>query len=590
MKREDIAEKYKWDLSLVLKDKESFLTLLNKIKSEAQILASFENKLNCRENILAYLEKDAELDKNLGRVYLYAMLRVNSDTSDSEALSMMDMVENLSVEISKMLAFVMPELAKLDDKFLMELENDSSISKYSRIFEDIIKQKPHTLSVNEERIVAGIGAFSDFNNTFSMLDNVEIKFEDAIDKKGKAHKLTNATYGLLMRSDDAILRENAHINMHKAYSSFNLTLASNYINQIKKSDYFAKTYHFNSTFNKALFNEEVSEEVYNKLIFNVHKNLNKFFKFCKLKKEFLGKSCLTIADMYAPIEKSSSLSLSFEEAYDVVLKALSVLGEDYISVLKRARDERWIDVFPNDGKQGGAFSVSCETGNPFVLLNYNKTYNDISTIAHELGHAMHSYYSEHTQPHEKCDYVIFVAEVASTVNEVLLCKYLLNNSSDKKLKRFLISSLLEDFYATVFRQTMFSEFEFAVHSLVNTGKPITYKELNEEYNKLQQQYFGSAVKLHKYAKYEWSRIPHFYRPFYVYKYATGFICAIAIADRIEKLGETAVNDYKEFLKSGCKADPITLLKIAGVDITDDKTYEEAFNYYGQLIEELKNLK
>lgn len=589
MKRKDIAEKYKWNLGLVLSGKEEFYLKCEEIKRDAKTLSFYEGKLTTKEAIFDFIKKDGEMDKKLGRVYLYAMLRVNADNSDPEALTFMDVVTNLSVEISMLLAFVSPELSNLSDEFLVSLMNDLEHPECKRLFEEIIRQKPHTLTTNEEKLLAGIGAFSDFDNTFSMLDNVEIKFDDVLDSLGKPHKLTNASYGLLMRSSDKVLRANTHYAMHKRYADFNLTLSANYINQLKKSDYFAKTYKYKSTLNKALFNEEVSPEVYEKLIKNVHANLGQFNKFCKLKKRILGLENLTIADMYAPICKCGALNKTFEEAYEIVLSALSVLGEDYTEILKKAKSERWIDVFPSDNKQGGAFSVSSETGNPFVLLNYNKTYNDISTIAHELGHAMHSYLSEHNQPHETCDYVIFVAEVASTVNEVLLCKHLIKNSEDIKLKKFLISSLLEDFYATVFRQTMFSEFEEAVHGKVNAGEPVTYKELNAEYDRLQKLYFGGGVKLHKYAKYEWSRIPHFYRPFYVYKYATGFICAIAIAERIERLGKVAVEDYKKFLKSGSSADPVSLLKIAGVDISADETYEQAFKFYGELIKDLNKL-
>ena len=548
---------------------------------------TFKGKLNTKEKIVNYFELSREVELKLSRVNLYAFLKYEADSLNPEHLRFVEMVDNLFVKFSALNSFANPELSKLSDEFLNNLKEDAELKCYNRIFESIIKNKPHTLDEVQEKLISEMGAFSDFSAGYDMLTDNEIEFECVTDEQGNERVLNQATYGELVRDSSQIIRKQAHENLLKGFSKFNKSISVNYINHLKKSNFYAKT--FKTERSVIMKVHKVEEDVYNALIKSVHKNIPLFYEFVNVKKELLGLEVFNIFDAYAPLGNANKFNLSYEKAYEVVIEALSVLGEEYVGVLKKAYENRWIDVFYNEGKRSGAFSVSCETGNPFVLLNYKPTYNDISTIAHEMGHSMHSYYSEKFQPHEKCDYEIFVAEIASTVNEILLFKHLLRKENDSETRKFLISSFLENFYATVFRQTMFSEFEYYAHSKTSNDDPLSFEELNTYYQQLLELYFGNDTKIHEYAKFEWSRISHFYRPFYVFKYATGYISALAIVENIEKGGQIAVDNYIKFLSGGCSARPSELLKIAGVDILKSETFESAFAYYKSMIDELKKL-
>ncbi len=580
-------EKYIWDLSLVLDSDESFLRIIEEVQSQIPVIEKFKGKLNTKEKIVEYFDFSRELELKLARANLYTFLKYESNSLDAENIKAVERVDNLCVKISAVSSFVEPELAKLDDNFLIALKEDKSLERYNRIFEKILKDKPHTLSESEEKIISEMGAFADFSAVYDMLTDNELEFEPIEYKSGEKQVLNQATYGVFIRDEDQEIRKQAHEKLLKGFSKVNKTISVNYVNHLKKSDFYAKTYKHKDCFSMRLFNEEVEEGVYNALINAVHKNMTSFYDFVTVKKNILGLNEFNIYDAYAPMGNAKKFNLEYDNAYDIVVKSLGVLGEEYCDVLKKAYNNRWIDVYPNAGKRSGAFSVSTETGNPFVLLNYKSTYNDISTIAHEMGHSLHSYYSEKCQPHEKCDYEIFVAEIASTVNEIILFKSLLKNEKDKETRKFLISSFLENFYATVFRQTMFSEFEYFAHSKIASNEPLSFEELNNYYQELLELYFGKETQIHEFAKYEWSRISHFYRPFYVFKYATGYISALAIVENIEKNGQGAVDNYIEFLSGGCSKRPSELLKIAGVDILNEATFESAFNYYKKMIEELR---
>ena len=587
-KNAEIEEKYQWDLSLVLDSDKSFFEMIEKLQKDLQNISDFEGTLNNRESIINYFEKSRDFELKLSRVNLYAFLKYEKDSLNSENLKMVERVDNLCVKYSSLSSFVRPELSKLSDEFLISLKDDKSLERYNRIFEDVLRNKPHTLSQDQEKLISEMGAFSDFSAVYDMLTDNELSFDAVIDSEGKENLLNHASYGAFIRSKDKAVRKQAHQNLLKGFAKVNKTLSVNYINHLKKSDFYAKTYHYKNCFSMRLFNEEVEEKVYDALIESVHKHITSFYEFVKVKKELLKLQSFDIYDAYAPLGNSDKFNLSYDGAYKVVLDALCVLGDEYVGVLKKAYNNRWIDVFYSEGKRSGAFSVSTETGNPFVLLNYKPNYNDISTIAHEMGHSLHSYFSEKVQPHEKCNYEIFVAEIASTVNEILLFKHLLKNEKDKETKIFLIASFLENFYATVFRQTMFSEFEYFAHNKIANDEPLSFEELNNYYQSLLELYFGGDTNIHEYAKYEWSRISHFYRPFYVFKYATGYISALAIVESIEKGGRSAVENYIKFLSGGCSKKPSELLKVVGVDILDSNTFESAFSYYKSMIEELKN--
>ena len=588
MKRKDIEEKYKWDLSLVLKSDNEFFASIKEIKEKIASLVKYKGKLTNSDNVYLFFKQEEDLDRIIDRVYLYAFLKKSADGSDSVALKLYEQAQNAFYEVGEKLSFVQVELSKLDEKVLKSFLKEERFKNYDRTIDAIIRNKPHILSEPEEVILSQIGKFADFDATFDCLDNVEIKFAPVKLSDGKKVPLTNASYSVLIKDDDRNVRRQVHNNLHKGFSKFNLTLSQNYINYLKKCEFFAKTYKFKSCFDSALFHEEVDKSVYENLIKSVHTNLPLFYDFVEEKRKKLNIDKINIYDMYATTAKGVDFNKSFEESFEIVKKVLAPMGNEYLSILDKAKDNRWIDVFPSDGKDSGAFSISCDTGNPFVMLNFAPCYNEISTMAHELGHAMHSYYSDKTQPYAKRDYVIFVAEVASTVNELLLDRYFLKNGNDKGLKRYIIDSILGKYYSTIFRQTMFSEFEYKAHDLVVKNKPIAFDELNKIYSRLQKLYFGPNVERSKYAKYEWSRIPHFYRSFYVYKYATGLIAAIIISDKL--INEKGYFEkYKKFLSGGCSTDPISLLKLADVDMMNKKTFDNAFNFYRELIDEYKKI-
>lgn len=576
--------KYEWDFSLLYKTDEDFQADIDYVISQTEKIKSYEGKLNNKTDIVAYLKDFEKLMRVVYRLDLYAMMKVDKDTTNPKNIEISEKISGLVTDFSIATAFVSPELAKNSDEFLTELKNDKELQEYSRFFEEIIRDKKHTLTKEKEELMAGISNFTDFSEAFSKFANVEIKFDDITLANGEKRELTNSNYLAFAMCADREVRRQAHENLHKGFSKFNLTLSNNYINYLKRSDFFVKTYKFNSKFDMSMYNEEVDKSVYEKLIENVHKFIPLYQKALKLKAKELNVSEFLISDINAPISEVMQ-DINYETAVKTVLDMVKVMGEDYFAQASKYFTNQSIDVFPQRGKNSGAYSASCQIGKQFMLLNYDNTYNSVSTLAHELGHTMHSYYSEKNQPFYNQSYAIFVAEVASTVNEVLLANKLMNETTDKDVKKFLAESILGEFNASVFRQTMFSEFEYFAHNEISSKHPLTFEGLNEAYKNLQEKYFGGVVKLHEYAKYEWSRIPHFYRGFYVYKYATGFISAVSIAQNIETKGSEYVeNCYKKFLSAGSSMDPVSILKLAEVDISSDQPYKNAFEYYDKLLQ------
>lgn len=578
-----------WDLSSVLKDDKSFFGEIKELEQKIEKLKSYDGKLNNKESIVEFFELEKEVGEKAERPYLYAFLKYAGNMADSNNSKLMQMAENLSVKMSTELSFVEPELVSLGKEKLEEFKNDKSLSNYNRIFEGVIRRIPHTLSTEQEKLIAGMGAFTDFDNTFSLLSDTEIKFGEVVDENGKKQVLDNSTYGMLLRSPSAEVRLETHKKLHSGYEKFNRTISANFVNELKKCDYLARAYNYEDYFTMSLESEEVEKSVYFNLVEGVNKFIPLFYDYVETKKRALNLKEFNIADCYATIGDGAGFDLTFDEAYQKVVEALAILGKDYTEVLTHAKTNGWIDVYPREGKRSGAFSVTTETLTPFVMLNYLPTYRDISTIAHELGHSMHTYFTNKTQVYEKRRYETFVAEIASTVNEQLLFRYYLKNAKNDEQKKFLLEGFLSDFYATVYRQTMFSEFQYEANRRVSAGESVTPDDLNNFYQSLLEKYFGEGVKIHEFCKYEWSRIPHFYSSFYVYTYATGLISAIAIANNIEKNGSEAVEKYKQLLSSGCSDKPTELLKIAGVDITDSKTIESAFGFYKEKLEQFKSL-
>ncbi len=549
----------------------------------------FKGKLNQKENFFNCMKELEKVSRIIDKLSVYAMMLKDGDTTNSTYSALSDKVTALAVKYNSNCAYISPELTVLEDEIILAYIEDKDLSEYDNTLKGILKGKKHVLSENEERILAkSAEPLSSFRDIFTKIDNADLPLKP-LNYKGEKIPMSHGMFGVVMHGEDRALRKKYFKEYYNAYVSLINTISATYIASVKKDVFYANVKKFNSALEMALFNEDVDEKVYKNLIKGVNKALPLLHRYIRLKKKNLKLKKMHMYDMYVPIVEDAELKLPYEESYNLVIKALAPLGEEYTSLLKTAYENRWLDVEERKGKRSGAYSVAVYDTHPYVLLNYQQTTHDIFTIAHEMGHSIHSYYSNKCQPYNKADYKIFVAEVASTVNEVLLYKYLLKNAKDKKLKKYLLSYLLEMIRTTLFRQTQFAEFEEYAHSEVEQGNAITKDSLSQKYFEINAKYYGKSITYDSEIKYEWARIPHFYRAFYVYKYATGIISALSIVDRIEREGEVAVKDYKKFLSSGSSDNPVELLKIAKVDLLDKKTYEKAFSIFKDAIIEIEKL-
>lgn len=589
MLRCEIDDKFKWDLSPIVDGNDAWEKLYKSLEAEYKVLGEFKGKLNDSDNIYYCLIADDKISLLVERLYVYARMRRDEDASETLYQGMVSRIELLSVKISSMTSYIMPELSALDNSFLESLITEDRFAPYDYAIKKIIRSKAHTLSEKEERILSELGTFSDgFHDAFSMFDNVDIKFAPVKDSEGNDIEMSHGIYSKLMQSGDRDIRKQAFESMFASYKDMNNTLAQIYGGNVKKNVFYAKVRNFDSALERATFSENVPTAVYKKLLTCVNNALPSMHEYISLRKKALGLDELHCYDLHVPIVEGASLSLPYDEAYQLVKKALAPLGADYAKLLDRAYNEKWIDVYENKGKTSGAYSWGSYNAHPYVLLNYQPVTHDVFTIAHELGHAMHSYHSNSAQPYAKAGYEIFVAEVASTVNEVLLLKYLIKDS-DANTRKYLLSYYLDMFRTTLFRQTQFAAFEERVHAMAEADEPLTAEALNDVYYSLNKEYYGSELIHDDLIKYEWSRIPHFYRSFYVYKYATGITSAVSIARNIIENGESAVNKYKEFLSTGGSMPPVDELKIAGVDLTDDKPFNDCMAEFKATLKALKDL-
>ncbi len=583
-----IDNKYKWATEEIYQSVEDwnkeFVFLSSQINFD-----KYRGKLNDKKIFFSCMKEQEGVSRILEKLSVYAMMKHDENTKDAVYDSLCSKINSLGVKLGENTAFVMPELTSLSEQTLNEYINDKELSEYDYFLKGVLKEKAHVLSESEEKILAHSSeAMSSFRDIFTKIDNADLDFGQI--KHGKERiPLSHGTYGVIMHSEDRALRKKAFNKYYDSYISLINTISANYYGNVKKDVFYAKVRKYESALDKALTGEDVDKVVYDNLIKTTNKALPKLHKYIREKKKILGLKTMHMYDVYVPIVEGAELKLEYEEAYDLVVKGLAPLGKEYQDLLIKAKNERWIDVYESDGKRSGAYSVAVYDTHPYVLLNYQKTTHDVFTIAHEMGHSIHSYFSNRSQPYSKADYSIFVAEVASTVNEVLLIRYMLNTEKDNKLKKYLLSYLLEMIRTTLFRQTQFAEFEQKVHDMVENGQPLTKDNLCETYLELNKKYYGRSVVSKGKIKYEWARIPHFYRAFYVYKYSTGIISALAIADRILTEGQTAVDDYFKFLSSGGSDGPVELLKIAGVDLTDKKPFVSAFNVFEKTLDEFIKL-
>lgn len=585
--RKNIQEQYKWRLSDIIKDTAQWESLFSSVLPEAEKLAAYKGNLDDEKKLKEFLEGKSKLSHNIEKLYVWAKMQKDTDTRVPLYQSLSDRIQTLAVNISSMFSFEMPELTAFSDDKLKGLIDNKSFENYSVFFTEVLRSKKLILSEKEEKIIAETGLFSDNSKeVFSMFDNADIRFKKVTDDKGNEVEMSHGVYSLLMQNPEQRVRADAFESMFLSYKNNINTLAAIYSGNLKKDWFYAKLRGFKSSLDYSMYDENVAPEVYKKLLKTVGDSTKYLHSYIALRKKVLGLETLNMYDLYVPIVDKQNLSLSYEKAFDTVKTALSTLGSEYCDLLERSKNEGWIDVFESRGKRSGAYSWGVYGVHPFVLLNYQKTTHDAFTIAHELGHAIHSYYSNQNQPFEKAGYEIFVAEIASTVNETLLLKYLIKNAKGK-LKQYLLSYYLDMFRTTVFRQTMFAEFEYIAHSIVESGESATATELSKRYYELNKKYYGKAVKHNDLIAYEWARIPHFYNSFYVYKYATGLICAVNIAYRILNEGESAVQDYKKFLSAGGSMPPLEILKLAGIDMLSDKPYDTAMAEFKKTIDDLK---
>lgn len=590
--RSEIPVQYTWNTDDLFLSDEAWQQAYDALRTRIPRLADYAGRLG--ESAAALYEyqklKEAVSDA-LNPLANYAQRKYDQDTRVPEYQAMSGKLSSLFAALRSATAFEMPEILKLDDAVLEQFYRDEpGLELYRLAFTRMRDKREHILSDAEEKLLADMSEATDTaSDVFSKLTNADLKLADAVDSKGEPHPVSNGSYGIHMDSEDRVLRKSAYESMYHGYGAMKNTLAATINGHMKQLKVNAAVRKYPNTLAAALSNTRVQENVYHNLIATVNANLDKLHRYVALRKKLLGLDELRMYDIYTSMIPGGEAEIPYEQAKQTVYDALAPLGEDYRKVLKEGFDNRWIDVYENVGKRSGAYSSGGSEPHPYVLLNHKDNLDSMFTLAHEMGHALHSYYSGHTQPKSYRNYVIFVAEVASTCNEALLMQYLLNRTTDKKERAFLINHYLDKFKGTLFRQTQFAEFELRMNELCAQGQPLTADLLSREYRALNERYYGPDMVCDDLIALEWARIPHFYYNYYVYQYATGYSAAIALSRRILTGGEDAVKDYLRFLSGGCSKDPIDLLKDAGVDMGSPAPVQSALDLFGELLDELEEL-
>lgn len=588
MERNQVEQRFKWNMDDIFPSDEAWEKAYAEAEKEINF-SQYAGKLGNRSDLLAFLKANDEFLKKVERVFLYASMKHDEDTRISKYTAYSSKCDALISKYSAELAFFEPELASQTEEYLNSLVADKDFSDYDYTLKTLIKRKPHVIPEAEERLVALAGeTLGSFSDIFSMIDNADLPLPE-IELDGKNIKLTHGTYGVILHSSDREKRKEAYEKYYGAYESLLNTITATYYGNVKKDVFLTRAYHYNSCLERALSSEDVNEVVYRNLLTAVKGSFPAMHRYIADRKKILGYDKLYFYDVYAPLVSDVEVRMEYDDAYDYVIKGLAPLGKEYQALLKRGHDERWIDVEETEGKRSGAYSTGCFGVHPYVLLNYKPTINDIFTVAHEMGHSLHTYFSSHNQPYAKSDYKIFVAEVASTVNEVLLLKFMLGDTDDINLRKYLLNYYLDTIRATLHRQTMFAEFEYEAHDMAEKGEPLTKELLCEIYGRIGKDYYGESIEHDFHISCEWARIPHFYRAFYVYKYSTGIITAMNIAHRILTEGEPAVKDYFKFLSSGSSSDPVSLLRLAGVDLESTAPFEFAMKEFADTLAEFEKL-
>lgn len=590
--RKDIDIKDTWNLESIYANNELWEEDYAALEKDAAEFAKLKGAIEADvSKIPAVLDAYYGLHRRLSKLSVYARMRFDQDTTDSTYQTMSAKIGSLGVKIGAASAFVEPEILSYSKEQLEAAEKENErIAYYGRKIEEMLRGQEHTLDAEKEELLAAAGDMAEApDDIFSVLMNADMKYPDIVLEDGTHLPLTNSTYISYMESPDRAVREGAFKTLYGQIASLKNTFAAIYRGNLKQAKFYAQSRKYSSARAMYLADSNVPESVYDNLLSAVHEALPMMYRYVAVRKKVLGVDKLHMYDVYTPIVAAQNQTYEFEQAKQMVLEALKPMGEDYLSHAREGLENRWIDIYPNKGKKGGAYSWGCYDSQPFILLNYTKNLDSVFTLIHEMGHSIHSYYSITAQDYAYSDYKIFVAEVASTCNECLLMHDLLEKTTDKEQRKYLLNHYLDSFKGTLFRQTMFAEFEKTAHDYCAQGKPLTAEALSQMYLELNQKYFGPDMEKDEEIAYEWMRIPHFYTPFYVYQYATGYSAAVALSAKILKEGKPAVDAYMSFLKGGESKDPIDLLKMAGVDMTTEKPVADALALFGELVAELEAL-
>lgn len=582
--RNEIPEKYKINLTELFDSNEKFLNEISLLEKEIDKIKKYKGTL--LNNLYETLKLDSDIEKRLERLFIYAHINNDIDLSYDLYNKYYGMVIKLNREYSEYSSYIVPELMSYDYKDIEKLyDKDKRLLEYEIVLKDIFRKKKYILSEKEEKLLSMMSdTFSVPEDTFSKLTDVDLKFGNIKDENNKKVEITNNNYATYLESNNRKVRKNAFKTLYKGYENIINTNSELLSGEVKLYNRIAKIRGYNSSLEASLISNNVTDEVYKTLLKSIENNLSIIHKQWKIRKNVLEVDKLHIYDTYVPLVENYNKKYSFDEGKELVLNALKPLGDDYVGLLKKAFNERWIDVYPTKNKRMGGYCTACYLTHPYVFLNFDGRFDEVSTIAHELGHAMHYYYAINNNSYQNYGYTIFVAEVASQVNELLLSYYMLDEAKENQEKLYIIDELLKRFKASVVRQTMFSEFELEIHNLEQTGEVLTKDLMCKNYYELNKKYYGKFVTVDKEIMYEWSRIPHFYYNFYVYQYATGYVAAMKIANDIYNKKENALENYKKFLKLGCTKDPVESLKVAGVDLTKEEIYDEAFKEFDKTLD------
>lgn len=588
--REEIDSKYKWDLSSMFPSNEAFEAGLEELKAYCPKLLAFKGKISTSaQALLEFLQLEDQMNLLLYKIINYAERKSDEDTRVAKYQAYVANATSAYTQVGEATSWFAAELlaipAESVEKFYAEVP---ALEFYRRKLNKILNQREHTLSAEEEALLARAEELAvQPTNIFSMFDDADLTFDDAVDSEGNTHKLTSGSFVPLLMDADRVLRESAFKQLYSRFGEFRNTSAAILTSQVKNLQFFSSSRKYASSLEAALAENEIPVEVYNNLIDAVHQNFPAFYKYVDLRKRVMGLDDLHFWDVYTPLIDDVDMKFTYEEACDLIVKALAPMGEEYVNLVKKGLESRWVDVYETPGKRSGAYSAGGKGMNPVMLLNFQGGLDDVYTLIHEMGHSLHTYFSSHNQEITYSDYSIFVAEVASTCNEALLSHYLLEHETDPARHAYILNHFLEGFRGTIYRQCMFAEFERDISQMNADGVALNAEVLSERYGKLCAEYFGPGIELDEEIKLEWSRIPHFYYNFYVYQYCIGFSAAIALSQRILSEGEPAVKDYIGYLSGGCSKTPIELLRGAGVDMATPDPVNAALKYFGELVDQLE---